>query len=108
VSEPSLVPFDAAGWVQEAPGVRTCALEVAGQRWALVEYDPGAGRDEWCRAGHHAFVIHGGIHYEFEDGRTPLSAVAGQGFHLPAGIGHKGRNHHFERTRLFVIDDPHA
>lgn len=104
--EPTSAAFDLLEWVEEGPGVRVRALTVAGARWALVEYEPGAGRDEWCRDGHRAYVVDGAIQYEFEDGRDPLAAVAGQGFYLPGGLGHKGRNHHFERTRLFIIDDP--
>jgi uncharacterized RmlC-like cupin family protein len=106
MTEPALITFDAVEPVEEGPGVRTRAVEAAGRRFALVEYDPGAGRDAWCRDGHHAYIVVGAIHYEFEDGREPVGAVAGQGLYLPAGIGHKGRNHHFERTRLFVVDDP--
>ena len=104
--EPAAAAFDLIEWIEEAPGVRAKPLSIAGQRFALVEYQPSAGRDEWCRDGHRGFVAQGAIHYEFEDGREPLQAVAGQGFFLPPGLGHKGRNHHFEPTRIFVVDDP--
>jgi mannose-6-phosphate isomerase-like protein (cupin superfamily) len=106
MDDATVAAFELVSWVEEGPGVRVRALPIAGQRWALVEYEPSAGRDVWCREGHRAYVVEGAIHYEFEDGREPLAAVAGQGFYLPAGTGHKGRNHHFERTRLFVVDDP--
>jgi hypothetical protein len=91
--------------VEEAPGVRARVVEVNGARWALVEYAPSAGRDEWCHVGHRGYVLEGGIHYEFEDEREPLLAIAGHGFELPAGVGHMGRNHHPGRTTLFVIDE---
>ena len=75
-----------------------------GERWALVEYDAGAGRPEWCSTPHRGFVVAGSIRYEFEDGREPLALAAGQGFLLPAAPAHRGRNHGAETARLFVTD----
>ncbi len=98
--------FDLVEWVEEAPGVRAKAVEVGGARWALVEYDPGSGRPEWCRDGHRGFVLSGAIRYEFDDGQEPLALTEGHGFLLPAGPGHRGYNHQPETTRLFIIDDP--
>ena len=101
---PETAAFEIVDWVEEAPGVRARVASVAGSRWAIVEYDPGAAREEWCTEGHRGYVVSGAIRYEFEDGHEPLRLVEGQGFYLPAGQAHRGRNHHFERTTLFVVD----
>lgn len=101
---PQSAAFELVEWVEEAPGVRARPLTVAGSRWAIVEYAAGAGRSEWCTEGHHGFVLDGVIRYEFDDGTEPLSIATGQGFFLPAGQAHRGRNHHPETARLFVID----
>ena len=98
--------FDLAEWVDEAPGVRAKVVTVAGTRWALVEYEPGCGRPEWCVEGHRGYVVSGAIHYEFDDGQEPLALTAGHGFFLPAGQAHRGYNHQPKVTRLFVVDDP--
>jgi hypothetical protein len=39
----------------EAPGIASRALDVNGVRWALVEYEPGVLREEWCLEGHSAW-----------------------------------------------------
>jgi hypothetical protein len=96
--------FDLVEWVEEAPGVRAKVVTIGDARWAVVEYEPGSGRPEWCTEGHHGFVLSGAIHYEFEDGSKPLALTEGHGFLLPSGQGHRGFNHHPETTRLFVID----
>jgi quercetin dioxygenase-like cupin family protein len=101
---PHTAAFELVDWVEEAPGVRAKPMEVAGSRWAIVEYAPSAGRSEWCHEGHYGFVLEGVIHYELEGGAEPLSIAAGQAFFLPSGQGHRGRNHHPDTTRLFVID----
>ena len=106
MSEPSEARFELVEWEEEAPGVRAKPLEVDGERWALVEYESGAGRPEWCSTPHRGFVLEGALRYEFEDGREPLALVAGQGFVLPATPSHRGRNHGAETARLFVADDP--
>jgi quercetin dioxygenase-like cupin family protein len=98
--------YDEVGWVEEAPGVRAKPVEVAGARWALVEYAPGAGRPEWCHEGHRGHVVSGAIRYEFDDGQPALTASAGQGFLLPGGQGHRGKNDGNEAALLVVIDDP--
>ena len=96
--------FDLVEWVEESPGVRAKVATIDGARWALVEYEPGSGRPEWCTEGHNGFVLAGAIHYEFDDGQEPLRLTAGHGFLLPGGQGHRGFNHSPETTRLFVID----
>lgn len=106
MSEPYAARFELVEWEEEAPGVRAKPVEVDGARWALVEYEAGAGRPEWCSTPHCGFVLEGALRYEFEDGREPLALVAGQGFLLPASPPHRGRNHGAETARLFVADDP--
>lgn len=106
MSEPYAARFELVEWEEEAPGVRARPLEVDGERWALVEYEAGAGRPEWCSTPHRGFVLAGAVRYEFEDGREPLALAAGQGFLLPASPPHRGRNHGAETVRLFVVDDP--
>jgi hypothetical protein len=39
----------------EAPGIASRALDVNGVRWALVEYEPGVLREEWCPEGTRAW-----------------------------------------------------
>jgi quercetin dioxygenase-like cupin family protein len=100
----SAVDFPEA-WEDEGPGIRARAEQAAGSRWAVVEYAPGAAREEWCTDGHRGYVLAGTIQYEFDDGSTPLALRGGQGFVLAAGTGHRGRNVSAETTRLFLIDD---
>jgi hypothetical protein len=100
------VDFDAIEWEDDGPGIRARAEHAAGSRWALVEYGPGAQRDEWCTDGHRGYVVAGEIEYEFDDGTPSLRCTQGQGFVLAAGTGHRGRNPSGSATRLFLIDDP--
>jgi quercetin dioxygenase-like cupin family protein len=102
--ERTVVPFDSEQWLDEADGVRALVCDVGGARWAVVEYAPGAGRPEWCTIGHRGFVVSGQIEYAFESGGT-LTAETGQGFVLPEGDGHRGRNRGSEPARLLVIDE---
>lgn len=107
--EPRSVPLNEAEWSEAEAGVREREAEVEGARWAVVEYEPGAGRAEWCEDGHRGYVVVGRIEYEFDDSRQPLVASEGEAFRLPpAGLGdgaHRGRNPASETTRLFLIDD---
>ena len=103
---PQSVPLDQQAWEAEAPGIRSRARTVAGERWAIVEYAVGARRDEWCTEGHRGLVVDGRIRYEFDDGTPPLEAAGGQAFLLPPGQGHRGTNLADGPTRLFLIDDP--
>ena len=100
------VALSAVGWRADVAGIRVRELNTDGRRWALVEYAPGARRDEWCQDGHLGVVLAGQIEYEFEDGARPLSAARGDAFTLSTGRGHRGRNTGDTVTTLFVIDDP--
>ena len=97
------VPFDSAPLEPEAPGIASRAQDVGGVRWAVVEYEPGVLREEWCEEGHSGYVLKGEITYEFVAGGTPLHATTGQGFTLPDGHGHRGRAG-AEGAQLFLID----
>ena len=107
--EPRVVSLNEAAWSEAEAGVREREAEVDGARWAVVEYEAGAGRREWCEDGHRGYVVRGRIEYEFDDGRQPLAASEGEAFRLPparAGEGaHRGRNPSSETARLFLIDD---
>jgi quercetin dioxygenase-like cupin family protein len=102
-----VIRFNEAEWVAEGDGVRALVRDVDSARWAIVEYAPGSGRDEWCVVGHVGYVLAGEIEYSFEAGGT-LTARAGEGFVLPAGDGHRGKNHGMAATRLLVIDQVEA
>ena len=109
MSDATSVPFGEMEWTEDAPGIRARETEVDGARWAVVEYDEGVGREEWCEEGHRGYVVEGEIVYEFDDGREPLRASEGEAFLLPPatlGAGaHRGRNLSSGPTRLFLIDD---
>jgi quercetin dioxygenase-like cupin family protein len=103
--EAQAVALDGRPWDDEAPGIRSRSSTVDGARWAVVEYAPGARREEWCTDGHRGFVLAGAIRYEFDDGAEAIEARAGQAFLLPAGQGHRGTNLDGGVTALFLIDD---
>jgi hypothetical protein len=102
------VPFGQMRWTDDAPGIQAREAEVEGTRWAIVEYEEGASRDDWCEVGHRGYVVAGEIEYEFDDGREPLRASAGEAFLLPpaplSSGAHRGRNTARQATRLFLID----
>ena len=98
--------FDSVEWADDQLDIRSRAQAALGQRWAIVEYEPGAAREEWCTDGHRGYVLAGRIEYAFDDGSPPLAVEQGQGFYLAAGTGHRGRNPGEKTTRLFLIDDP--
>ena len=98
--------FDSIDWADDQPDIHSRAASALGQRWAIVEYEAGAAREEWCTDGHRGYVLAGRIEYEFDDGSPSLVVGQGQGFYLAAGTGHRGRNPGPEATRLFLIDDP--
>jgi drug/metabolite transporter (DMT)-like permease/quercetin dioxygenase-like cupin family protein len=102
-SGPRAVPFP-AGPVEHDPRVRDHEQIVDGVRWALVEYEPGAGRREWCTEPHMGYVVSGEIEYAFADGRPSLRLGAGEAFRLPTDPPHRGHNHGTEPSRLFLID----
>lgn len=109
MTEPREIPFEDIPWSDDAPGIRAREANVEGARWAIVEYAEGAGREEWCEEGHRGFVLGGEIQYQFDDGRPPLTAGAGDAFLLPHAVSgsgaHRGRNLASGPTRLFLIDD---
>jgi quercetin dioxygenase-like cupin family protein len=98
--------FDSIAWADDQPDIHSRAIPALGQRWAIVEYEAGAAREEWCTDGHRGYVLAGQIEYEFDDGSEPLALLQGQAFYLAAGTGHRGRNPGGSATRLFLIDDP--
>jgi quercetin dioxygenase-like cupin family protein len=98
--------FESIDWADDQPDIHSRAAAARGQRWAIVEYEPGASRQGWCTDGHRGYVLEGQIEYEFDDGSEPLPVRQGQGFFLTAGTGHRGRNRGATPTRLFLIDDP--
>lgn len=100
------IPFDQIDWVDDVPGIRAREQLLGGRRWAIVEYAPGARREEWCRDGHVGLVLHGNIRYDFDDGGSALTANQGDAFVLSTGRAHRGRNLADGPTRLFLIDDP--
>ena len=104
MTEPRAIDFSAAEPVSHDAGVGDREADVAGVRWALVEYSPGSGRAEWCDTPHSGFVVSGTLTYSFEDGREPLVLRPGHGFALPAAPRHRGRNEGAEPARLFIID----
>jgi quercetin dioxygenase-like cupin family protein len=98
--------FESIAWADDQADIHSRAAQELGQRWAIVEYEAGAAREEWCTDGHRGYVLAGQIEYEFDDGSPPLALVQGQGFYLKSGTGHRGRNPGAATTRLFLIDDP--
>ena len=102
--EPRKFDFSATESVAHDPGVFDREADVAGTRWALVEYSPGSGREDWCDTPHAGYVVSGAITYSFEDERDPLVLGSGEAFALPASPRHRGRNEGAEPTRLFLID----
>jgi quercetin dioxygenase-like cupin family protein len=103
MSERLRVGLAAAPLEPEAPGIASRAIDVHGVRWALVEYEPGVLREEWCDAGHSGYVLDGEIAYERPDGGDPLRLRAGDGFTLADGDRHRGRAG-ADGARLFLID----
>lgn len=103
----SRVPFTQIEWADDVPGIRARETDVEGRRWAVVEYAPGARREEWCLDGHVGYVLEGAVEYEFDDDTDPLTVSRGEAFTLSTGRGHRGRNLADGPTRLFLIDDPH-
>ena len=105
MAEPGSIDFDALAREVEAPGISSRATTVDGARWAIVDYESGAARNEWCEDGHRGYVVRGAVEYEFIDGRAPLRVSADQAFRLPPGPAHRGRNVGDGPARLFLIDD---
>ena len=103
MSEHRRIEFGSLPFEPEAPGIASHAQEVNGVRWAVVEYEPGVLREEWCLEGHSGYVLEGEVTYEFENGDEPLRVSAGEGLLLPDGAGHRGRSGDLG-ARLFLID----
>lgn len=106
MNEDRVIALAEAEWQDDVPGIRAKEEVVSGRRWALVAYEPGANRDEWCQDGHWGYVLEGAIEYEFDDGGPTLKVEQGEGFALKTGRGHRGRNVAAGESRLFLIDDP--
>ena len=104
----AVISLRGTAWADDVPGIRARETHVDGRRWAIVEYDPRARRQEWCRDGHAGFVLEGEVEYEFSDGDPPMLVSAGDAFTLATGRGHRGRNTSDSSARLFLIDDPEA
>jgi quercetin dioxygenase-like cupin family protein len=104
----AVIALERAPWADDVPGIRAREIDVDGRRWAIVEYSPGARRDEYCTDGHAGFVLEGEIEYEFSDGDPPMVVSQGDAFTLATGRGHRGRNTRDSSSRLFLIDDPAA
>jgi uncharacterized cupin superfamily protein len=103
----AVIALAGTDWVDDVPGIRARELDVDGRRWAIVEYGPGARREEYCLDGHAGYVLEGEIEYEFSDGERPMVVSQGDAFTLATGRGHRGRNTRDSSTsRLFLIDDP--
>ena len=104
MTEPRKVDFSGTDPVSHDEGVTDREADSDGTRWALVEYSPGHGREEWCDTPHAGYVLSGKITYSFEDGRDLLVVAAGDGFVLPPSPRHRGRNEGAEPARMFLID----
>jgi len=104
MTEPRMAEFAGSEPVSHDPGVTDREVEIDDTRWALVEYSPGSGREEWCDTPHSGYVVSGAITYSFEDDRDDLVFAAGDGFTLPVTPRHRGRNEGDEPARLFIID----
>jgi quercetin dioxygenase-like cupin family protein len=99
------IDFGSLDWADDQTDIHSRSASALGRRWAIVEYEPGAARQEWCTDGHRGYVLAGQIEYEFDDGSAPLAIGEGEGFWLAAGTGHRGSNTGATTTRLFLIDD---
>jgi quercetin dioxygenase-like cupin family protein len=104
MAAPRKIDFSDAPAVSQDPGVLDREATVADTRWALVEYSPGCGREDWCDTPHSGYVVSGEVTYSFEDDREPLVVGSGEGFALPAAPRHRGTNLGEEPARLFIID----
>jgi mannose-6-phosphate isomerase-like protein (cupin superfamily) len=104
VTEPERLDFSAAAPVSHDAGVHDREIDIDGTRWALVEYEPGSGREGWCDTPHVGCVVSGVLTYSFDDDREPLTIGPGEAFLLPPSPRHRGRNGGSEPVRLFLID----
>jgi hypothetical protein len=96
MTDPRSIDLATAEGISHDAGVLDREADVDGTRWALVEYAPGAGRQDWCDTPHSGFVVSGTLAYSFEDGR--------EAFALPEAPRHRGSNTGAEMTQLFIID----
>jgi quercetin dioxygenase-like cupin family protein len=104
----AVIALGSTPWADDVPGIKARETHVDGRRWAIVEYDARARREEWCLDGHAGFVLEGEVEYEFSDGDPPMVVSEGDAFTLATGRGHRGRNTGASSARLFLIDDPDA
>ena len=93
-------------WDEQLPGIRLRSLAAPdGTTWNIVNYEPGAVRDDvWCEKGHRGFIFEGTMSYEYHDGDT-FSVDAGNGFIVNPGRAHRGHNLSAAPTLFMMIDD---
>lgn len=105
MTEARTIPLDTIPRAPEAPGIASSAQDVEGVRWAVVDYEPGVLREEFCEEGHSGYVLAGEVTYEFSGSDERLRVTAGQAFTLPAGAAgaHRGRSG-ADGAQLFLID----
>jgi quercetin dioxygenase-like cupin family protein len=104
MTDPRAIDLPGADPITHDPGVADREAEIDGTRWALVQYSPGSGREEWCDTPHSGYVISGRLTYDFDDGRDPMVIGSGEAFVLPPSPRHRGRNDGDDPARLFIID----
>jgi len=104
----AVIALERTPWADDVPGIRAREIHLDGRRWAIVEYQPRARREEFCVDGHAGYVLEGEIEYEFADDEPPMVVSQGDAFTLATGRGHRGRNTRDSSSQLFLIDDPAA
>ena len=104
MTEPRRIDFTDLEPVSHDTDVHDAEVDVDGTRWALVTYEPGAGRADWCNTPHSGYVLDGTLTYSFEDGRADMRLAPGEAFALPPRPRHRGRNEGDAPARLFIID----
>jgi quercetin dioxygenase-like cupin family protein len=102
----AVIELQSTPWADDVPGIKARETHEHGRRWAIVEYEPGARREEWCLDGHAGLVLEGQVEYEFSDDEPAMLVSEGDAFTLATGRGHRGRNTGDGAATLFLIDDP--
>ncbi len=102
----AVIGLQSTPWADDVPGIKARETHEHGRRWAIVEYEPRARREEWCLDGHAGLVLEGQVEYEFSDDEPAMLVSEGDAFTLATGRGHRGRNTGDGAATLFLIDDP--